>query len=128
MVGRKQNISGHISRNYIFFLFWWAESYTRILQMHYKTPCIYSVGKQSINTKYVNIVFVLFLTHFNIGFWFQPLPSAGRKVLDSVIPQPLPKPSTSPKPQRVTQQGVAVSVASSQPSADLLGLGKSTKN
>lgn len=96
--------------------------------MHYKTLCIYSVGKQSINTKYVNIIFVLFLTHFSIGFWFQPLPSAGRKVLDSVIPQPLPKPSTSPKPQRVTQQGVAVSVASSQPSADLLGLGKSTKN
>lgn len=81
-----------------------------------------------MNTTYVNIVFVLSRTHFNIGFCFQPLPSAGRKVLDSVIPQPLPKPSTSPKPQRVTQQGVmAVSVASSQPSADLLGLGKTTK-
>lgn len=32
-----------------------------------------------------------------------PIQTLGRKALDSVIPQPLPKPTTSPKPQRTTQ-------------------------
>uniref|UniRef100_A0A1B6MAI2 Arf-GAP domain-containing protein n=1 Tax=Graphocephala atropunctata TaxID=36148 RepID=A0A1B6MAI2_9HEMI len=50
-----------------------------------------------------------------------PVTSSGRKVLDNVIPQPLPKPSTSPKPQR-TSHPVIATATSTQPSADLLGL------
>jgi len=46
-----------------------------------------------------------------------PVGNAVRK-LDNVIPQPLPKPSTSPKPLRTPQSATSTS----QPSADLLGL------
>lgn len=48
-----------------------------------------------------------------------PIQTLGRKALDSVIPQPLPKPTTSPKPQRTqTQQ----SQPSQSATTDLLTL------
>uniref|UniRef100_A0A1B6D4X7 Arf-GAP domain-containing protein n=1 Tax=Clastoptera arizonana TaxID=38151 RepID=A0A1B6D4X7_9HEMI len=54
---------------------------------------------------------------------FTPPQIAGRKALDTVIPQPLPKPSTSPKPQRNSQPTTSQQPPQqTQPSSDLLGL------